>query len=256
MSLSAKTDAAFDNEPVSTSTSGGGVSATTTTSTVAAPSKTTNANVPTSKSKSKSTNAKETDICDDWEQLDQKQIEKSLQSIKLVNNVHDDEEKKFKNGATNKNVNLNVPVFSNVQLPQQPIKILQRPASSKTLNELTNQSQNPNNQSQPIKTFEQREQEYAQARLRILGSAHPEEETSSSSSNTPQANTANNTTNNKTSNQSQMSHQQQQQSSKAFNNTNINLIRDPIVPDGTKGFQSRTTNVNSNSSQNYPRLNK
>ena len=34
---------------------------------------------------------------------------------------------------------------------------------------------------QPIKTFEQREQEYAQARLRILGSAHPEEETNSNS---------------------------------------------------------------------------
>jgi hypothetical protein len=39
------------------------------------------------------------------------------------------------------------------------------------------------NNAQPIKTFEQREQEYAQARLRILGSAHPEQDSSPNVSN-------------------------------------------------------------------------
>jgi hypothetical protein len=47
---------------------------------------------------------------------------------------------------------------------------------------------------QPIKTFEQREQEYAQARLRILGSAHPEEDPQQPQSNSQS--TSNNSLNN------------------------------------------------------------
>jgi len=55
-----------------------------------------------------------------------------------------------------------------------PIKILKRPPSDKSLKDMYAANPNP---AQPIKTFEQREQEYAQARLRILGSAHPEQDT-------------------------------------------------------------------------------
>jgi len=62
---------------------------------------------------------------------------------------------------------------------------------------------------QPIKTFQQREQEYAQARLRILGSAHPEEETTT----TPTSNT-NNSANNSNNNSLNIANQS--------NNTNSN----------------------------------
>lgn len=55
-------------------------------------------------------------------------------------------------------------------------------------------SQNQNSQTQPIKSFKQRELEYAEARLRILGSAHPpedEEQATASNMNIANANTNN-----------------------------------------------------------------
>jgi len=61
-----------------------------------------------------------------------------------------------------------------------PIKILKRPPSDKNLKDMYAANPNP---AQPIKTFEQREQEYAQARLRILGSAHPEQDPPAQASN-------------------------------------------------------------------------
>jgi hypothetical protein len=79
------------------------------------------------------------------------------------------------------NAAFNAPLF--VNQPVQSIKILKRPASNKNLTELTLQQQREREALQPIKTFEQREQEYAQARLRILGSAHPEQESLSANSN-------------------------------------------------------------------------
>jgi hypothetical protein len=124
-------------------------------------------------------------ICDDWEQLNQQKIEKSLQTKKIVSNTNiGDEEKQLINGLSSSSVTnaaFNAPLF--VNQPVQSIKILKRPASNKNLTELTLQQQREREALQPIKTFEQREQEYAQARLRILGSAHPEQESLSANSN-------------------------------------------------------------------------
>lgn len=73
---------------------------------------------------------------------------------------------------------------------------------------------------QSIKTFEQREQEYAQARLRILGSAHPD---SDQSINSIQATNSN-------INSSNLSNQ--------TNRQNLSLTRDPNGPDGSRGFKN------------------
>ena len=115
--------------------------------------------------------------------------------------------------------------FINNQFPQPAIKILKRPTSEKKLSDMINQTQT-SAASQPIKTFEQREQEYAQARLRILGSAHPEQDLSTTNP-TPPSNIPKNT-----SSSSNLTNLNQ------TNRSNLNVIRDPIAPDGTKGFKN------------------
>lgn len=55
--------------------------------------------------------------------------------------------------------------------PEPTVKILKRPTNNKNNQQLL--AERPK---APIKTLQQREQEYAEARLRILGSARSEEE--------------------------------------------------------------------------------
>lgn len=55
-------------------------------------------------------------------------------------------------------------------IPQ--VKILKRPNDAKNAGAVSEKSPSR----QPVKTFMQRKAEYAEARLRILGSAHSEEE--------------------------------------------------------------------------------
>jgi len=187
---------------------------------------------------SKLTN-KEEEICEDWEQLDQIQIKKSLQSIKVTQN-NDLEEKMIKNITIAK-----PPASFPNQVNNNPIKILRRPPSDKNLKDLNTQSQN--NTTQPIKTFEQREQEYAQARLRILGSAHPEQDPNLNNSSCSNLNAGyNSAPNSQQNNYSQNSNQN-------ISNTNSNnpaniLSRESVGPDGSKGFNNnRFYNQNNNS---------
>lgn len=56
--------------------------------------------------------------------------------------------------------------------PEPTVKILKRPTNDKSNQQLLGE-QKPK---APIKTLQQREQEYAEARLRILGSAKSEED--------------------------------------------------------------------------------
>lgn len=56
--------------------------------------------------------------------------------------------------------------------PEPTVKILKRPTNDKN-NQTLSSEQKPK---APIKTLQQREQEYAEARLRILGSAKSAEE--------------------------------------------------------------------------------
>lgn len=132
--------------------------------------------------------SKEDETIDDWEQLDQIKIEKSLKSIKVKMNENE-EMVNLNKGSTDQSASNPITQSSGLttaatstpapfqnQFPQS-FKILKRPPSDKKLNEMQ-QNQNQSNSSQQIKSFEQREQEYAQARLRILGSAHPEDSSS------------------------------------------------------------------------------
>ena len=74
-------------------------------------------------------------------------------------------------------------------ITSQTVKILRRPTQS---SEPRNNGMRPR---QPIKTLQQREQEYAEARLRILGSAkNPEDDLSSSSATTNNETTSTTTT--------------------------------------------------------------
>jgi len=209
------------------------------------------------------TNSKDDEICDDWEQLDQIQIKKSLQSIKLTQ-TNDNEEKSIK-GIAKPNILINPSTNQSNPMNNNPIKILRRPPSDKNLKDMG--SQNQNNVVQPIKTFEQREQEYAQARLRILGSAHPEED---KTSNNPISNIS--TNNNPNYNNNNMNNYQQnninnyptnginQRNQNYIQNSN-NLVREPIGPDGSRGFTNNrnfsnnqygnSNNSNGNYQSNY-----
>ena len=85
------------------------------------------------------------------------------------------------------------------------------------------------------KTYEEREAEYAKARLRILGSASaPEEITQTSGSLPSSAQTGN--TYNLSPNSSPKSSQ-----NKSCVETNVPILRLPIGPDGTKGFDRELT---------------
>lgn len=143
-----------------------------------------------SKDSSEKVGKKETDeICDDWEQLDQKQIKKSLQSIKIT---QDEEKSSMKPAASSKPVNSGppgsgLPFVGPGGNPMNPIKILRRPPSDKNLKDMNV----PAKDVQPVKTFEQREQEYAQARLRILGSAHPKQDSNQNNASTSGNNATN-----------------------------------------------------------------
>ncbi len=110
------------------------------------------------------------------------------------------------------------------------------------------------NPAQPIKTFEQREQEYAQARLRILGSAHPEQDLP-----VPTLNNYPGNSNQLSSNinfSAPRTNQPQQGNTNIIrpnfspNNTIINnlsnnsLIREPLAPDSLGGFNKRNFNYN------------
>lgn len=56
--------------------------------------------------------------------------------------------------------------------PEPTVKILKRPSNDKSNQQLLSEQKTK----APIKTLKQREQEYAEARLRILGSAKSEED--------------------------------------------------------------------------------
>lgn len=217
---------------------------------------------------------KDDDICDDWEQLDQQQIKKSLQSIKITQ-ANDNEEKNIK-GIAKPNISTAAFPSNNPMTSNNPIKILRRPPSDKNLKEMSGQNQS---QAQPIKTFEQREQEYAQARLRILGSAHPEQDTSSantSGNNNYASNIGSKNVSSQQANYTQnMPLNQQIPNNPAANNFNVNnsnysnnknpgfnmmnnsnnpmgLIRDPIGPsgEGNRGFNNNNNRYYNNNQNN------
>ncbi|XP_054159337.1 SUZ domain-containing protein 1-like [Oppia nitens] len=117
-----------------------------------------------------------------------------------------------------------------------PVRILKRPdtrfcdPNNKSLNKLTNGNKSTNS-----KTYEEREADYAKARLRILGSASAPEEDTNLTQNSSLAAIA---MNNRLSPESSST---KLDLNKHLNETtnNVPIIRLPLGPDGTKGFNSQ-----------------
>ncbi|XP_035216299.1 SUZ domain-containing protein 1-like isoform X1 [Stegodyphus dumicola] len=149
------------------------------------------------------------DVCDSWEDMIENGIlEKKLEELQM---------KSPKVNSSFENQSIEPTFYPQMQLedssrtPYIPqVKILKRPNDAKTIGVISDKSPSR----QPVKTLKQREAEYAEARLRILGSAHSEEEEQNVSSLNPV--------------------------SLALSERKINgeviVMRMPRGPDGTKGF--------------------
>lgn len=72
--------------------------------------------------------------------------------------------------VTNVIVEENACIGSQCMMPEPSIRILKRPSS------LANDQLNGESRARPVKTLEQRQKEYEQARLRILGEARSPED--------------------------------------------------------------------------------
>lgn len=105
-----------------------------------------------------------------FSQLDSKlhELKKNVTNLKPITPSND-------NGRTSFNVMLmnDDDCMRTQYVPPEPtVKILKRPSNDKTKEQLLAEAR----PKAPIKTLQQREQEYAEARLRILGSAKSAEE--------------------------------------------------------------------------------
>lgn len=118
----------------------------------------------------------EIDTFDSWEELeDSGELDKQIEKIQLS-------QMSIQNGMSNLKPGPLILSPEDIRLkcmpPEPSVKILQRPNHNGLRNGLINGETKPK---QPVKTLQQREQEYAEARLRILGEARsPEEERFSS----------------------------------------------------------------------------
>ncbi|KAL7294583.1 hypothetical protein TKK_0012042 [Trichogramma kaykai] len=155
------------------------------------------------------------DVFESWEEMEESGVlDKKLQVMNL-NPVNGLEDRSSHNSSDSKIIisgNDSGRVQS--QFPSKTIvKILKRPERNPQDDVLPINGDKPK---QPIKSLKQREQEYAEARKRILGEEKSPEENASADINRIQA--------------------------KALvqnNYSNPNVMRTPIGPDGTKGFHVR-----------------
>ncbi|GLV45991.1 uncharacterized protein CBL_13444 [Carabus blaptoides fortunei] len=156
----------------------------------------------------------ELEVFDSWEDMDKTEVlERKLKEILPRNNVKSVET----NSCTRSSVNVILygedALRSQYVAPEPTVRILKRPSKNE---QVTNGDAKPK---QPIKTLKQREQEYAEARLRILGEAHSSEK------------------------EERISIQNKHLSGNPLrvsgNDSNNVVIRSPRGPDGTKGFTMR-----------------
>ncbi|CAG9562127.1 unnamed protein product [Danaus chrysippus] len=108
----------------------------------------------------------EVDVCESWEDMDEIGLD---QKIKLMSSVPPVTALKSCK-VTNVIVEDNACIGSQCVMPEPAIRILKRPSS------LANGQLNGENRSRPVKTLEQRQKEYEEARLRILGEARSPED--------------------------------------------------------------------------------
>lgn len=121
----------------------------------------------------------ELELFDSWEEMDDSEVlERKLKNLKIPPS-DDNGLKRESNQSTPRGVILMGDDALRTQYtpPEPTVKILKRPSQNSNGGgdgPLMNGENKPHKQ--PIKTLQQREQEYAQARLRILGEARSPEE--------------------------------------------------------------------------------
>ncbi|XP_053609918.1 SUZ domain-containing protein 1 [Plodia interpunctella] len=106
----------------------------------------------------------EVDVCESWEDMDEIGLD---QKIKLMSSECAPVTSLKGCKVT---VEENACIGSQCVMPEPAIRILKRPSSS------ASGQLNGENRSRPVKTFEQRQKEYEEARLRILGEARSPED--------------------------------------------------------------------------------
>ncbi|XP_045478116.1 SUZ domain-containing protein 1 [Harmonia axyridis] len=144
-------------------------------------------------------------LLDSWEELDTEVLEQNFQKLLEPNNKISGRSNGIASSSTRKPVRITLtgddahrstPPEPTVKILKRPVKTVQHNCDSKVF--------------QPKKTLQQREQEYAEARLRILGEASSEK------------------------NEERISIINKQKTEEL-----VNVIRQPKGPDGTSGFKIR-----------------
>ncbi|XP_026461859.1 SUZ domain-containing protein 1-like [Ctenocephalides felis] len=169
----------------------------------------------------------EKDVYENWEEIDESCLENKLNSI--ING--DSKITEMTNVGPLKMILMGDDAYR-THPPEPTVKILKRP--SKSPHSAIIQESKPR---APIKTLQQREQEYAEARLRILGSAKSPEEINEPSVNGSQSKSEITMSNDNSTRNSQWNNHNHIQFSATKSQECI--VRQPTGPDGTNGFNMR-----------------
>ncbi|CAB3236575.1 unnamed protein product [Arctia plantaginis] len=190
----------------------------------------------------------EVDVCESWEDMDEIGLD---QKIRLMSSDCAPVQTSLKGCKVT--VEDNACIGSQCVMPVPAIRILKRPSSSAS-GQLNGESR-----ARPVKTLEQRQKEYAEARLRILGEARsPEDVIDDNLSRLQdklQANNINDSQNSGKTKNSQSDTNAKGKERKVLTRLpsgataagvfpsppprGVLVIRTPRGPDGTKGFQNR-----------------
>ncbi|XP_012538626.1 uncharacterized protein LOC105837956 [Monomorium pharaonis] len=155
------------------------------------------------------------DVLESWEQIEESgALDKRLEALRLHTVEDELESSRTSHDAGTRMIILGEDGIRSQYVPPKPmVKILKRP----TANSRGSGDGPDDKPKQPIKSLKQREQEYAEARRRILGEEKSPEEKTVQEINKIQA----------------------KSSTPNGNNFPSNVIRMPTGPDGTRGFNVR-----------------
>lgn len=123
---------------------------------------------------------KKPDVADSWEEIDEERLPGSISILKNTSNNTTGTSTKVSGRASTSASRLQDTLPQTLEdelrpkMVQRPMQILKRPQSSAGTDGKSPVDNKPKTQ---IKSLDQRKEEYAKARLRILGSAHDDEET-------------------------------------------------------------------------------
>ncbi|XP_058126420.1 myb-like protein J [Anopheles ziemanni] len=123
---------------------------------------------------------KKPDVADSWEEIDEERLPGTISILKNTSNNTTGTSTKVNSRASTSAVRQQDTLSQTLEdelrpkMVPRPMQILKRPQSSAGTDGKSPVDNKPKTQ---IKSLDQRKEEYAKARLRILGSAHDEEET-------------------------------------------------------------------------------